>query len=235
MLGTGGLRRVCGAQGHDCPVGAPYPWLPLACPSLSASPRLQPTSLSLAPDPRERLKLALEPQAPSKNQKRFLEEVEWWGGCLGRKEPPAILLTLPPPPRFNNLGVLHVTKKNMMEIMIQKLQRQRLRSRPQGLTGMVGREEVLGGGHGRSREGRRTQRSHCAHLAEAERRELEQEAKELKKVMDLSIVRLRFSAFLRASDGSFSLPLKPVISQPIHDSSEYLDGLGHNAWVSEGT
>ncbi|XP_037351933.1 nuclear factor NF-kappa-B p100 subunit isoform X2 [Talpa occidentalis] len=89
--------------------------------------------------------------------------------------------------QFNNLGVLHVTKKNMMEIMIQKLQRQRLRSRPQGLT-------------------------------EAERRELEQEAKELKKVMDLSIVRLRFSAFLRASDGSFSLPLKPVISQPIHDS-----------------
>ncbi|XP_056660864.1 nuclear factor NF-kappa-B p100 subunit [Monodelphis domestica] len=89
--------------------------------------------------------------------------------------------------QFNNLGVLHVTKKNMMEIMLQKLQRQRLRSRPQGLT-------------------------------EAERRELEQEAKELKKVMDLSIVRLRFSAFLRASDGSFSLPLPPVISQPIHDS-----------------
>ncbi|KAM9618306.1 nuclear factor NF-kappa-B p100 subunit isoform 2-T2 [Trichechus inunguis] len=89
--------------------------------------------------------------------------------------------------QFNNLGVLHVTKKNMMEIMTQKLQRQRLRSRPQGLT-------------------------------DAERRELEQEAKELKKVMDLSIVRLRFSAFLRASDGSFSLPLKPVISHPIHDS-----------------
>lgn len=41
-------------------------------------------------------------------------------------------------------------------------------------------------------------------------------------MMDLSIVRLRFSAFLRASDGSFSLPLKPVISQPIHDSSAYL-------------
>uniref|UniRef100_A0A6I8PHH8 Nuclear factor kappa B subunit 2 n=1 Tax=Ornithorhynchus anatinus TaxID=9258 RepID=A0A6I8PHH8_ORNAN len=89
--------------------------------------------------------------------------------------------------QFNNLGVLHVTKKNMMEIMMQKLQRQRLRTRPQGLT-------------------------------DAERRELEQEAKELKKVMDLSIVRLRFSAFLRASDGSFSLPLCPVISQPIHDS-----------------
>ncbi|XP_055976978.1 nuclear factor NF-kappa-B p100 subunit isoform X2 [Sorex fumeus] len=90
--------------------------------------------------------------------------------------------------QFNNLGILHVTKKNMMDIMIQKLQRQRLRSTSLGL------------------------------ITEAERRELEQEAKELKKVMDLSIVRLRFSAFLRASDGSFSLPLKPVISQPIHDS-----------------
>lgn len=67
------------------------------------------------------------------------------------------------------------------------------------------------------------------HRPEAERRELEQEAKELKKVMDLSIVRLRFSAFLRASDGSFSLPLKPVISQPIHDSSEYPDHLGCQA------
>lgn len=52
-------------------------------------------------------------------------------------------------------------------------------------------------------------------------------------MMDLSIVRLRFSAFLRASDGSFSLPLKPVISQPIHDSSEYLDYLGCKTWVSE--
>lgn len=67
---------------------------------------------------------------------------------------------------------------------------------------------------------------------EAERRELEQEAKELKKVMDLSIVRLRFSAFLRASDGSFSLPLKPVISQPIHDSSEY--SAGCQVWVPKG-
>lgn len=57
--------------------------------------------------------------------------------------------SLPPPPRFNNLGVLHVTKKNMMEIMIQKLQRQRLRSRPQGLTGMGEMEGVKGGGHGR--------------------------------------------------------------------------------------
>lgn len=76
----------------------------------------------------------------------------------------------------------------------------------------------------REEPGRGAQSSHHIFHPEAERRELEQEAKELKKVMDLSIVRLRFSAFLRASDGSFSLPLKPVISQPIHDSSEYSAG-----------
>ncbi|XP_009320748.1 PREDICTED: nuclear factor NF-kappa-B p100 subunit [Pygoscelis adeliae] len=54
--------------------------------------------------------------------------------------------------------------------------------------------------------------------AEAELREIELEAKELKKVMDLSIVRLRFTAYLRDSSGNFTLALQPVISDPIHDS-----------------
>lgn len=57
-------------------------------------------------------------------------------------------------------------------------------------------------------------------LAEVELREIELEAKELKKVMDLSIVRLRFTAYLRDSSGNFTLALQPVISDPIHDSSE---------------
>uniref|UniRef100_A0A493SV05 Nuclear factor kappa B subunit 2 n=1 Tax=Anas platyrhynchos platyrhynchos TaxID=8840 RepID=A0A493SV05_ANAPP len=55
-------------------------------------------------------------------------------------------------------------------------------------------------------------------LTEAELREIELEAKELKKVMDLSIVRLRFTAYLRDSSGNFTLALQPVISDPIHDS-----------------
>lgn len=58
-------------------------------------------------------------------------------------------------------------------------------------------------------------------LAEVELREIELEAKELKKVMDLSIVRLRFTAYLRDSSGNFTLALQPVISDPIHDSSEH--------------
>ncbi|NXG85186.1 NFKB2 factor, partial [Stercorarius parasiticus] len=89
--------------------------------------------------------------------------------------------------QFSNLGVLHVTKKNMMEIMKEKLKQQKMRNRSHQLT-------------------------------EAELREIELEAKELKKVMDLSIVRLRFTAYLRDSSGNFTLALQPVISDPIHDS-----------------
>ncbi|KAK4820902.1 hypothetical protein QYF61_008134 [Mycteria americana] len=89
--------------------------------------------------------------------------------------------------QFSNLGVLHVTKKNMMEIMKEKLKQQKMRNR-----------------------------SHL--LTESELREIELEAKELKKVMDLSIVRLRFTAYLRDSSGNFTLALQPVISDPIHDS-----------------
>ncbi|XP_065700093.1 nuclear factor NF-kappa-B p100 subunit [Patagioenas fasciata] len=89
--------------------------------------------------------------------------------------------------QFSNLGVLHVTKKNMMEIMKEKLKQQKMRNRSHQLT-------------------------------EAELREIELEAKELKKVMDLSIVRLRFTAYLRDSSGNFALALQPVISDPIHDS-----------------
>uniref|UniRef100_A0A2D4J934 RHD domain-containing protein n=2 Tax=Micrurus lemniscatus lemniscatus TaxID=129467 RepID=A0A2D4J934_MICLE len=89
--------------------------------------------------------------------------------------------------QFNNLGVLHVTKKNMMEVIKDKLQKQKMRNRVQPLT-------------------------------ESEQELIEQEAKELKKTMDLSIVRLRFNAYLRDSSGNFTLALNPVISDPIHDS-----------------
>lgn len=69
------------------------------------------------------------------------------GGASGGKNSVVkALCRLLVPSRFNNLGVLHVTKKNMMEIMIQKLQRQRLRSKPQGLTGMVTRGVARGAG-----------------------------------------------------------------------------------------
>lgn len=45
------------------------------------------------------------------------------------------------------------------------------------------------------------------------------EAKELGKVMDLNIVRLKFTAYLQDSNGGFTRALKPVVSNAIYDSS----------------
>lgn len=42
------------------------------------------------------------------------------------------------------------------------------------------------------------------------------------KDMDLSVVRLMFTAFLPDSDGGFSRRLEPVVSEPIYDSSKSL-------------
>jgi len=47
-----------------------------------------------------------------------------------------------------------------------------------------------------------------------------QEAKELGKNMDLNIVRLKFTAYLQDSNGSFTRALTPAVSNPIYDSSK---------------
>lgn len=60
----------------------------------------------------------------------------------------------------------------------------------------------------------------CA--ADGEEQGVQKEAKDLGKVMDLNIVRLKFTAFLQDSNGSFTRALKPVVSNPIYDSSECL-------------
>ncbi|NP_001081181.1 nuclear factor NF-kappa-B p100 subunit [Xenopus laevis] len=90
--------------------------------------------------------------------------------------------------QFNNLGIVHVTKKSQTEILKEKMKRNILRN-----------------------TGRNT-------LTEVEERKIEQEVKDLKKVTDLSIVRLKFTAYLPDSNGAYTLALPPVISDPIHDS-----------------
>ncbi|KAM5142242.1 nuclear factor NF-kappa-B p100 subunit [Mantella aurantiaca] len=87
--------------------------------------------------------------------------------------------------QFNNLGIVHVTKKSQIHILKEKIRQQILRTRP---------------------------------ITEQDEKDIEGEVKELKKVTDLSIVRLRFTAYLPDSTGAFTLRLKPVISDPIHDS-----------------
>ncbi|XP_056386540.1 nuclear factor NF-kappa-B p100 subunit [Hyla sarda] len=91
--------------------------------------------------------------------------------------------------QFNNLGIVHVTKKSQIDILKEKI-----------------RQQLLRNGRG----------THV--LTELDEKKIEAEVKELKKVTDLSIVCLRFTAYLPDSTGAFTLPLKPVISDPIHDS-----------------
>uniref|UniRef100_A0A673BV02 RHD domain-containing protein n=1 Tax=Sphaeramia orbicularis TaxID=375764 RepID=A0A673BV02_9TELE len=84
---------------------------------------------------------------------------------------------------FSNLGILHVTKKGVIEILCRRLRDEKKRQKG-------GPEEVA-----------------CL-----------KEAKELGRVMDLNIVRLKFTAYLQDSNGGFTRALKPVVSNPIYDS-----------------
>uniref|UniRef100_A0A3Q4AYQ9 RHD domain-containing protein n=1 Tax=Mola mola TaxID=94237 RepID=A0A3Q4AYQ9_MOLML len=90
---------------------------------------------------------------------------------------------------FSNLGILHVTKKGVMEVLSRRLREER----------------------------RRQKGAHC-HLTDSEENGILKEAKELGKVMDLNIVRLKFTAYLQDSNGGYTRALKPVVSNPIYDS-----------------
>uniref|UniRef100_A0A8C6TBP2 Nuclear factor of kappa light polypeptide gene enhancer in B-cells 2 (p49/p100) n=1 Tax=Neogobius melanostomus TaxID=47308 RepID=A0A8C6TBP2_9GOBI len=93
---------------------------------------------------------------------------------------------------FSNLGILHVTKKGVVEILSRRLKEEKRR-----MTGGV-----------------------LHQLTDAEEISCQKEAKELGRTMDLNIVRLKFTAYLQDSNGGFTRALKPVVSNPIYDSSE---------------
>ncbi|XP_077469923.1 nuclear factor NF-kappa-B p100 subunit isoform X2 [Stigmatopora argus] len=90
---------------------------------------------------------------------------------------------------FSNLGILHVTKKGVAEVLTRRL-----------------------------REEWRRRRGGSAQPTAGEESALSKEAKELAKLVDLNIVRLKFSAFLKDSDGGFTRALKGVVSHAIYDS-----------------
>lgn len=62
----------------------------------------------------------------------------------------------------------------------------------------------------------------CLSVPEREREIIRQAAVQQTKEMDLSVVRLMFTAFLPDSNGSFTRKLDPVISDAIYDSSKYI-------------
>lgn len=62
----------------------------------------------------------------------------------------------------------------------------------------------------------------CCLVLDREKEIIRQAALQQTKEMDLSVVRLMFTAFLPDSTGSFTRRLEPVVSDAIYDSSEYL-------------
>ncbi|XP_009687645.1 nuclear factor NF-kappa-B p105 subunit isoform X3 [Struthio camelus] len=107
---------------------------------------------------------------------------------------------------FANLGILHVTKKKVFETLEARM----IDACKKGYNpGLLVHPEL---GY--------LQAEGCGdrQLTEREREIIRQAAVQQTKEMDLSVVRLMFTAFLPDSNGSFTRKLDPVISDAIYDS-----------------
>ncbi|XP_053559471.1 nuclear factor NF-kappa-B p105 subunit isoform X2 [Bombina bombina] len=104
---------------------------------------------------------------------------------------------------FANLGILHVTKKKVIEVLEARMTDAFKKGYNAGL--LVHQE--LSYPYSADRP-----------LSDREREIIHQAALQQSKDIDLSVVRLMFTAFLPDSNGSFSRLLEPVISVPIYDS-----------------
>nr|XP_023687181.1 nuclear factor NF-kappa-B p105 subunit-like [Paramormyrops kingsleyae] len=107
---------------------------------------------------------------------------------------------------FPNLGILHVTKKNVQK----KLEERMTEAYRMGYNYGVSIHPEIDAIQGEVRVPRE--------LTEHQRTLISSVAASQAQKMDLSVVRLMFTAFLPDSDGGFSRRLDPVISDPIYDS-----------------
>ncbi|NXD14679.1 NFKB1 factor, partial [Nothocercus nigrocapillus] len=107
---------------------------------------------------------------------------------------------------FANLGILHVTKKKVFETLEARM----IDACKKGYNPELLVHPELG----------YLQAEGCGdrQLTEREREIIRQAAIQQTKEMDLSVVRLMFTAFLPDSNGSFTRKLDPVISDAIYDS-----------------
>nr|XP_044998940.1 nuclear factor NF-kappa-B p105 subunit isoform X2 [Jaculus jaculus] len=107
---------------------------------------------------------------------------------------------------FANLGILHVTKKKVFETLEARMTEACIRGYNPGLLvhSDLAYLQAEGGGD--------------RQLTDREKEIVRQAALQQTKEMDLSVVRLLFTAFLPDSTGSFTRPLEPVVSDAIYDS-----------------
>ncbi|CAJ1059386.1 LOW QUALITY PROTEIN: nuclear factor NF-kappa-B p105 subunit [Xyrichtys novacula] len=107
---------------------------------------------------------------------------------------------------FPNLGILHVTKKNVAKTLEERMVEAFRMGHNCGVS-IHPEIDALQGEVRVPRDLTDHQRSLMSSVAALQAKE-----------MDLSVVRLMFTAFLPDSDGGFSRRLEPVVSEPIYDS-----------------
>ncbi|XP_060935216.1 nuclear factor NF-kappa-B p105 subunit [Limanda limanda] len=107
---------------------------------------------------------------------------------------------------FPNLGILHVTKKNVAKTLEERMMEAFRMGHNCGVS-IHPEIDALQGEVRAPREIHDHQRSVISSAASLQAKE-----------MDLSVVRLLFTAFLPDSNGGFSRRLEPVVSEPIYDS-----------------
>ncbi|XP_054453388.1 nuclear factor NF-kappa-B p105 subunit [Anoplopoma fimbria] len=107
---------------------------------------------------------------------------------------------------FPNLGILHVTKKNVAKTLEERM----VEAFRMGYNCGVFIHPDIDALQGEVRVAR--------DLSDHQRSVISSAASLQAKEMDLSVVRLMFTAFLPNSDGGFSRRLEPVVSEPIYDS-----------------
>ncbi|XP_056294904.1 nuclear factor NF-kappa-B p105 subunit isoform X3 [Pseudoliparis swirei] len=107
---------------------------------------------------------------------------------------------------FPNLGILHVTKKNVSKTLEERM----VEAVRLGHSGGVRIHPDIDALQGEVRAPR--------DLTDHQRSVMSSAASLQAKEMDLSVARLMFTAFLPNSDGGFSRRLEPVVSDPIYDS-----------------
>uniref|UniRef100_A0AAX7SLG0 RHD domain-containing protein n=1 Tax=Astatotilapia calliptera TaxID=8154 RepID=A0AAX7SLG0_ASTCA len=104
---------------------------------------------------------------------------------------------------FPNLGILHVTKKNVAKTLEERM----IEAFKLGYNCGVSIHPDIDSVQGEVRVPREITGDVIRNAASSQAKE-----------MDLSVVRLMFTAFLPDSDGGFSRRLEPVVSEPIYDS-----------------
>ncbi|KAK9518504.1 hypothetical protein VZT92_023810 [Zoarces viviparus] len=107
---------------------------------------------------------------------------------------------------FPNLGILHVTKKNVAKTLEERM----VEAFRLGFNCGVSIHPDIDALQGEVRVPR--------DLTDHQRSVISTAASLQAKEMDLSVVRLMFTAFLPNSDGGFTRRLEPVVSDPIYDS-----------------